>query len=402
VIEYLIESTICSTVLYAGFIAFFRRSRSYHANRIILLFSVLFFLLAPLLKFSTSNAVAQEIIGNDALSAAISSISVISNLTMSSTEDLRDDWSLLNVFTLYALISTLLLGRFCFNLLSLLSGKFVVEKVLHKGNRLALVDMNVGPFSFFRTVYVNKESFDNGEIDHDLILHESGHVKQLHSIDIIFIELVQVFCWFNPFVCLFKKLVKTNHEYLADEFVVTSGSNKTDYSNKIIKYSTQDKTLNLASGFNYSLIKNRLIMLSTNDQKRPIFYRLTMFVSIVVTLFITTAFSNLKTPYPGIIDNEKSGIFYADTLFWSGEDQKIYLKGQVKVNYGRNNMSGQGSFSFLGKVNRLVINGTSATLNSSFQLSGMKCEINVLSAEEAQKKYGTKDNFGVVEVNTVK
>jgi hypothetical protein len=318
------------------------------------------------------------------------------------TEDLYDNWSLSNLFPLYVLITTLLLGRLCFNLYSLLSGKFVIERTLHKGHKLALVNINVGPFSFFQTVYVNKESFDNGEIDHELILHESGHVSQLHSIDIIFIELVQVFCWFNPFVFLFKKLIKTNHEYLADEFVVNSGSNKTDYSNKIINYSTRDKTLNLASGFNYSLIKNRLIMLTKYDQKRPIFYRLTIFVSIVVTLFVTTAFSNLKTLNPGLTGNEKSGVFYTDTLFWSGEDQKVYLKGKVKVKYGENDFGGQGSFSFLGKVNLLVVNGTPATLNSSFELSGMKCKISVLSAEEAQKKYDTEGKFGAVEINTVK
>ena len=401
-IEYLVESTICSTVLYAGFLAFFRRSRSYHANRIILLFSVLFFLLAPLLKFSSNSLIAQEISENDAVNATISSISIISNLTMAATRDLYDNWSLSNLFPLYVLVATFLLGRLCFNLHSLLSGKFVVERTLYKGLKLALVNMNVGPFSFFQTVYVNKESFDNGEIDHELILHESGHVSQLHSIDIIFIELVQVFCWFNPFVFFFKKLIKTNHEYLADEFVVDSGANKTDYSNKIINYSTRDKTLNLASGFNYSLIKNRLIMLTKYDQKRPMFYRLTIFVSIVATLFVTTAFSNLRALNLGLTDNEKSGVFYTDTLFWSREDQQVYLKGKVKVKYGENDFSGQGSFSFLGKVNLLVVNGTAATLNSSFTLSGMKCEISVLSAEEAQKKYDTEGKFGAVEINTVK
>lgn len=356
-------------------------------------------MLVPLLNFSSNTPIAQEITEIDAVSATISSIS---NLTMAATEDLYDNWSLSSLFALYALIAALLLGRLCFNLHSLLSGKFVVERALHKGHKLALVDMNVGPFSFFQTIYVNKESFDNGEIDHELILHESGHVSQLHSIDIIFIELVLVFCWFNPFIFLFKKLIKTNHEYLADEFVVNSGSNKTDYSNKIINYSTRDKTLNLASGFNYSLIKNRLIMLTKYDQKRPIFYRLTIFVSIVAALFVTTAFSNLKALNPGLTDNEKPGVFYTDTLFWSGEDQKVYLKGKVKVKYGENDFSGQGSFSFLGKINLLVVNGTPATLNSSFELSGMKCEISVLSAEEAQKKYNTEAKFGALEINTVK
>ncbi|MEO1049682.1 MAG: M56 family metallopeptidase [Bacteroidota bacterium] len=401
-IEYLIESTVCSGILYLCYFLCFRRSRKYHVNRAVLLFSVLFFLAAPLLNVSLYDHFEGEVILNGNVSNAISGISTLSNQAVENTKQVYTGFNLSNLlYILYAVITTFLLGRFCFNLYPFISGKFVAEKTVYKGHQLALLNTKISPFSFFRTIYINKDAFKNGEMDDELLLHESGHVRQLHSIDSVLMELVQVFYWFNPFILLFKKLIKTNHEYLADEFVVKSGSDKIAYSNKLINYTTRDKTLNLASGFNYSLIKNRLIMLSKYEQKSKIFYRLALFVPIVITLFATTAFSNVKNIGLGSDDREKPGIFYADTLFWSGENQKVYLQGKVDIKYGENDVQGNGSFSFLGKVNLLVIDGSPAKLNSSIKLSGIKCEIVTLSKEAAQRKYGVEGRYGAVEIRTI-
>lgn len=396
-IEYIIESILSGAVLYLAFLAFFRRSTSYKVNRIILLGSVLFFTLVPLFHFSLSNPFAKEVIANETITATLSGITSVSSQTIAATGSLNNVWNLSNLFPLYLLIAVLLLGRMCLNLYSLLSGKFVLERTVYRDHKLALVDMEVSPFSFFKTVYLNKESFDKGEIDDELINHESGHIRQFHSLDILFIELVQVFCWFNPFVFLFKKLIKTNHEYLADEFVIHSGSDKTEYSNKLINYTTRDKTLALASGFNYSLIKNRLIMLSKYDQKNRIVHRLALFSIIVSGLFVTTAFTN---PEPVVSVTENSGYFYADTIYWSSKNQKVYVRGNVEIDVGDNGVNGNGSFSFLGEVNLLVIDGTPAKKDEAILVTGKRCDVLILSEEEARKQFGDEGNRGAVVIKT--
>jgi len=52
-----------------------------------------------------------------------------------------------------------------------------------------------------------------------LVEHELTHTKQLHTIDIIFIELVVVFFWWIPFIYLLRNTAKLNHEFLADKGV---------------------------------------------------------------------------------------------------------------------------------------------------------------------------------------
>jgi hypothetical protein len=402
-IEYLIKSTISCSILYICYILIFSKSRNYHLNRIVLLFSVIFSLVIPLINISSNGLQAKEIAKNDFFNNAITGINVVTGKAIEGSRDLYNYINISNLFILiYSIIAVFLLVRFCLNLYSLISQSIVSKRVLYQGKKITLLDKKVSPFSFLRTIYINEGTFINGEIETDLILHETAHANQLHSIDILFLELLQIFYWFNPFVYLFKRLIKVNHEFLADEFVIKSGSDKIEYSNKLINYTFRNKTLNLASGFDNSLIKNRLIMLSKYEQKRRIAYQLALFVPIIAMLFVTTAFSSTKDANSGTKYSQKSGIFFADTLFWSGENYEIYLKGKVVVKHGENNFKGSGSFSFLGEVHSLVINDKPASLNSSIILSGIKCEIVTLSKEEAIQKYGSEGEFGAVEIKAIK
>jgi len=402
-IEYLIKSTISCSILYLCYILIFSKSRNYHLNRIVLLFSVLFSLIVPLINISLNGLQAKEIARNDYFNNAITGINVVTGQAIEGSIDLYNYINISNLFILiYSIIAAFLLGRFCLNLYSLISQSFVSKRVLYQGKKITLLDKEVSPFTFFRAIYINENTFINGEMENDLILHETAHANQLHSIDILFLELIRIFYWFNPFVYLFKRLIKVNHEFLADEFVVKSGSDKIEYSNKLINYTFRNKTLNLASGFDYSLIKNRLIMLSKYGQKRRIAYQLALFVPIIAMLFVTTAFSSTEDANAGTKYSQKSGIFYADTLFWSGENHEVYMKGKVVVKHGENDFKGNGSFSYLEEVHLLIINDKKVALNSSIVLSGIECEVIKLTKEEAMKKYGSDGKLGAVEIKAIK
>ncbi|QHV97613.1 RNA polymerase sigma factor [Spirosoma endbachense] len=96
--------------------------------------------------------------------------------------------------------------------------------------------------------------------------------------------------------------------------------------------------------------------------------------------------------------SEMSGTFYASTLFWSAVNNGLYLMGKhVKVNINSNKFSGSGTFSFITKINYLVINGTPMKLNETIQLSDKKYSLIKLSEAEAIKKYGDKGKL-IVEI----
>ena len=69
------------------------------------------------------------------------------------------------------------------------------------------------PHTFFKYIFFNKQKFESQEIPQEVLWHEETHAKQKHSIDVLFIELLQVLFWFNPLIYLTKHVIKLNHEF---------------------------------------------------------------------------------------------------------------------------------------------------------------------------------------------
>jgi hypothetical protein len=126
---------------------------------------------------------------------------------------------------------------------------------------LVLVDERTLPYSFFKYIFVNKSDYEDGKIEKELLIHEEAHCLQYHSVDIILIELIKLFFWFNPVLWLFRKEILLNHEYYADSKVLENNE-ATDYYKLLVNLVIQNNTSYLASNFKYSAIKNRLIMMT--------------------------------------------------------------------------------------------------------------------------------------------
>jgi hypothetical protein len=292
-IDYIVKSTISFTILYLCSMYLIRKSINYRAIRILLLFFVFYSLVIPLFKFSLPDIYSQHKSGAQFFYKAFTSAENIYAPVLENSEKLgNNNLTTKILLIIYTATTVILFGRFLYNLFILNSQTKIPDKIFYKGEYIRLVNGNVGPYSFFKTIFIGKGTLKNGEIDNDLLVHEIAHKQQLHSIDIVLMELLCVFYWFNPFIYLFKKLIKTNHEYLADDFVIKSGIDRKKYSNKLIDLTFRNKTLNLASGFNYLLIKNRIIMLSKSEQKKRLVFPLAMILLIIAMLFVTTAFTN--------------------------------------------------------------------------------------------------------------
>lgn len=94
-----------------------------------------------------------------------------------------------------------------------------------------------------------------------------------------------------------------------------------------------------------------------------------------------------------------SGSFYASQLLWSGKDGALYFFGEhVKVNVTGNKFSGSGKFSFLNKVNYLVVDGVPMKQNENIRLQDKKYTLVSLNESEGSRKYGENGKSGVVEI----
>lgn len=100
---------------------------------------------------------------------------------------------------------------------------------------------------------------------------------------------------------------------------------------------------------------------------------------------------------PGTVQKEK-GTFRASALYWSEKNKEVYLKGKVRVDFREQHFQGNGSFTFLGKVHLLIVDGQQVITGKTLKLADDDYELVTLDSKEATKKYGDKGLYGATEI----
>jgi len=194
------------------------------------------------------------------------------------------------LIALFIITSTILLIRFILNIFRIIKKIINCKKVDNLKTSLVFIEEKTLPYSFFRYIFVNQSDFENGKIEKELLMHEEAHCFQYHSIDIIIIELINVFLWFNPAIWLFRKAILLNHEFYADNKVLTN-SDSIDYHQLIINRVIQNNSNYLVSNFKYSRIKNRIIMMNKSKPPHDAILRKIATISLFLVLGIAFTFS---------------------------------------------------------------------------------------------------------------
>ncbi len=174
----------------------------------------------------------------------------------------------------------------------LLSVKFFRTSRLGSNNRA---------FSFFKRVVID-DSIEKGA--HNAIAdHEHVHAQQLHSIDIIFAELVSVFTWFNPFNHLWLKSIKLNHEFEAD---AVASQKHPEYATILVAQALQVDQFTLVHSFNKSNLKQRLIMMKSKKSGNSLRHYL-LFTAVAITSVGICAVSPYTNEIKSAVASESLG-----------------------------------------------------------------------------------------------
>ncbi|WP_299250670.1 M56 family metallopeptidase [uncultured Lacinutrix sp.] len=185
------------------------------------------------------------------------------------------------LWSLYGLGALLFLSKFCFNLYSIIAKINKNEKQKHNNFISVLLNDLIVPHTFFSYIFLNKTKFEAKAIPQEVILHEQTHANQKHSLDILFIELLQVIFWFNPLLYFIKKDIKLNHEFLADDAVLKQGIDSSTYQETLLQFTSNANQVPLAHAINYSLIKKRFTIMKTQTSRKAIWLRSLLLVPLL-------------------------------------------------------------------------------------------------------------------------
>ena len=117
----------------------------------------------------------------------------------------------------------------------------------------------VAPFSWMNHVVISEKDFhDNGR---EILLHETGHIRALHSWDLLLLSAVQILQWWNPLAYVLGMSLRDVHEYEADDNVLRHGVSAREYQLLLIKKAVGASSYTFANNFNHNLTLKRIIMM---------------------------------------------------------------------------------------------------------------------------------------------
>ena len=116
------------------------------------------------------------------------------------------------------------------------------------------------PFSWMNHIVISEKDYlENGK---QILLHETAHIRCRHSWDIIWLSIVEIFQWFNPFAWMLSKDLQDIHEFEADSYVIRQGEDAYNYQLLLIEKAVSKSSFSLANSFNSSQIKQRIRMMN--------------------------------------------------------------------------------------------------------------------------------------------
>ena len=281
-INYLVESGISLSLFALVYFLFLRRETFFSINRWFLLVSIGFSALLPLLHIPF-YAPQPTMLGEVTVTPYINLLSVV---TIYSGElSLGAERFVLT----YRLVGYIYLLGIVFFAAKLLVQIYQIvrliaqNKIIPEGNiKLVVLARELSPFSFLNYIFVseNLQSTNGWE---KMLDHEKQHIRQGHTFDVLALEIVAVFQWFNPFFWVFRRALRENHEFLDDQAVISQGTAPSWYKQILINQYVGEQIV-LANNFNYSLVKTRIQMISKIKSRKIANFKILIGFILAVSL----------------------------------------------------------------------------------------------------------------------
>ena len=284
-IMYLLKLNIALILLFSFYKLMFTGDTFFSWRRATLIGMYFVAMMLPVMDFSAwlSNSEGMTSIANEY------AIVVLPAVSTSSKGGGVLPWELV-VLIVYGVVTCVLLLRFLWQLFSIILLKNNSQTAYIHDTVVYVLTNDEGPFSFFNWIFINPERHKSDEIE-EIMMHELTHCQQLHSIDIIFSELFCIIFWFNPFVWLFKREVRLNLEYLADNSVLANGKDNKEYQYHLLGLTYKKNVATITNNFNVLPIKKRIKMMNKKETKGILKAKYMLYIPLVAMLL---AVSNLE------------------------------------------------------------------------------------------------------------
>ncbi|NER12788.1 energy transducer TonB [Leptobacterium flavescens] len=259
---------------------FLKKETFFNWNRFYLLVTPLLSFVIPFIKI-------------DSLKGVVSSeyVNVLPEIILNASGNLEEQiapaiselpWWLI-MLIIGCIVSTVL---FAYKLLALYKLKKRNNVTSYVGYSQVIIQKSNAAFSFFRTIFLGDQHLKK-EHRH-IIEHELVHIREKHSLDLLFFEVVRIVFWFNPLIYVYQNRISELHEFIADSRVVKIHK-KEQYQALLSEVFKTEKISFINQFFNSSLIKKRIVMLQKSRSKKIWKLKYLLLVPLVMGMLIYTS-----------------------------------------------------------------------------------------------------------------
>ena len=318
---YMLKTALCLSVFYLFYRLWLGKETFHRFNRMVLIGLILVAFVIPSLKVSQNFHLPQIEQVFERLNIPeeeteqehdLQKMEQVTTTTLhTQLEKERSDFTILtlgNLGFLYLGGALLLLLRYIFSIACIYRLIRNSEKKCWKGKiRLVVHQQNVAPFSWRHYIVLSRQDLE--EYGEEIIAHEYAHIMHKHFRDLLLAEICLLFQWFNPAMWLFRKELKTVHEFEADESVLKAGIDAKKYQLLLIQKTVGTRLYSMVNSFDHSSLKERITMMlkkKSNPWKLSKYLIVFPLAAITAVLFARPNLLNMN--------NQEGNAFIQDTL----------------------------------------------------------------------------------------
>ena len=259
---YLLKSMILSGIFF-GYYTLFLKNTIYHVyNRFYLLASMALSLAIPFFKLSMFSVTEEQAAGAKQL------LIYLTQLPATPVQEAYIDWEIIVI----AVISSLFVCYLVYSVVRIFRLKAMNSKTQMGEFTFIETDLDEAPFSFFSNLFWKKSISIEDECGRKILQHELSHIREKHSWDRLFSQLICSVFWMNPFNWIIQKELQNIHEFIADRDAVGTGEVDA-FAKMLLQTYYGNHFLNPSHSFYYSSIKRRIIMLTTSNVPKYAYLR---------------------------------------------------------------------------------------------------------------------------------
>lgn len=288
-----IKSAFVLALMYVPYTLVLRKESFFRFNRVVLLSILVLALLLPLCNFSALSLDQQPVVH------AAQSQMIDVGIPVAQSEDYtiyfentsnKVSWfEVVGIIYFVGMTIVLMLRVWQLLRMGIVLRRNCVWTRKEDGVIICCHSDDVAPCSWLRCIAISEQDYTNN--GREIILHEKGHIINLHSYDILLLTIVQMVQWWNPVSYMLGLSLRDVHEYEADDHVLTEGVSAQAYQMLLIKKAVGSSSYAFANNFNHSLTKKRIAMM-INKKSNP--WMCTKALYIIPVAFV--ALSAFATP----------------------------------------------------------------------------------------------------------